>query len=132
MVICVMLSFIGCFVILLLSVFKFNSFLAFFALHYSRLLHKWQPITSIYPSCCTVCCPPVMSHYKPSSNKTRHANHHNASVPLLLTHKYKPFSTQPRMTPTRFYLEKKPLLVYFQNSKAINLPPIACYKIEKQ
>ena len=48
---------------------RFTSFLALFAVHYRGLLHKWPHITSIYSSYCTICCRPIVSHYKPSSTK---------------------------------------------------------------
>jgi len=114
----VVISFMGCFVLQLLSVFRSPSFLAFVALRYRQLQRKWQPIISIYSSYCIIFCRPIMSHlHSTAPNKAR-------EQPLLLIQKYKSFPLLTCKTPTRFHLERKGFRIFskFQGHKLTFIP----------
>jgi hypothetical protein len=95
-------SFIGCFVVLLLSVFRFTSFLALFTLHYNV---------------CYASDSPLLLYIPPSALF--------AVVPLCpIVQQYETFSIKSFMTSTRVRLERNDFCVFskFEGHKLTFLP----------
>jgi len=121
-----MFSFVGCFVVILLSVFKFTYFLAFFFLFPTNVCYASGSLLLLYiPASALFSVVPLCPILSPTApNKAR-------EQPLSLQ-RYKPFSVLTCMTSARFHLHKEKLFVYFQNFKAINWRSSPCYDAEKQ
>jgi hypothetical protein len=123
---CVMLSFIGSFVVLLLSVFRFTSFLAIFC---SSLQMSATQVTvyCFYMFLLLHCL--LSSHYVPlqaQQHQTRHTNNHCCQYRSTNHFPYYHAWHQ------HAFISTGKLFMYIQNSKTINCPPFPCYKTEKQ
>jgi len=100
------------------------------------LLHKWQPVTAIYSSQCSIyyTSGSLLLLYIPPSALfpviplcpilSPTAPNKACEQPLLSVQKYKPFSILPCMTPARFHLQSKAFRVLskFQGHKLTYIP----------